>query len=430
MKKALSLFLALALTVGLLVLPAAAAEPEAVEVEAAQISLWVNDTARWVWSYNIGGNNYFRLRDMAALFQNTEAQFSIEWSEEAGTVDIIPGGRYQPDGTELSAPAAGLHTATVSTQELLLDHYATDSVAYNIDGSNYFRLRDVAALLDVGVAYAQDTGIVYLNTRSSYDSGAVLPEPGTVPMTVEQTAQTVDSTVMVCVLDEEGYLINTCSGFFIRSDGWVATCAHAFNQGDEYASVAVMDPDGNLYSVSRVIAYDFDADLAIFKADGITHAVPVPIGDSDSLVRGQTVVFISSPQRIDATVTSGIVSAIRDGSTQLRYEGMTDIQMTAPASSGSSGGVMLDLCGNAMGIYYCALSRAPYIGFCISSNELAAMIRDKYAPISLEDFIPIAKRYPEELKAREEAEKEEQSTASAGPDSTDVSYTTADLRLD
>ena len=96
MKKLSSLVLALALILAL-ALPAFGAEvvrsPQKLRVDSAAADCEV---------YNIGGYNYFKLRDIAMLLRATGSRFSVGWDEKTQTIRVVTGAQYSPVGGELA----------------------------------------------------------------------------------------------------------------------------------------------------------------------------------------------------------------------------------------------------------------------------------------------------------------------------------------
>ena len=78
---------------------------------------------------------------------------------------LVTGGTYTPIGGELVIPS-NYSQAVVSTQSIYLDNGYVTPMAYNIDGNNYFLLRDLALLFDFGVDYS--AGTIYIDTSESY----------------------------------------------------------------------------------------------------------------------------------------------------------------------------------------------------------------------------------------------------------------------
>ena len=100
-------------------------------------------------------------------------------------------------------------------------------------------------------------------------------------------------------------------------------------------------------------------------------------GDSDELAVGDFVLAIGNPFRFNSTVTSGIVSALGRGSSETGYQDF--IQTDASINSGNSGGPLVDLAGNLVGIntaIYAPSGGSIGIGFAIPSN-LAYGIADE-----------------------------------------------------
>ena len=84
----------------------------------------------------------------------------------------------------------------------------------------------------------------------------------------------------------------------------------------------------------------------------------------NKLVRGQRVVAIGSPLGLFNTVSDGIISAFR-----VRENGTRMIQFTAPISSGSSGGAVLDMYGRLIGISTSGFDEAQNINLAVDINE-------------------------------------------------------------
>lgn len=121
-----------------------------------------------VAAYNIYGNNYVMLRDMAVIFNGTQKQFNVEWSY--GTVKITENQSYigvlnENDSTDKKQAALSDHT-------VLIDGIKSHITGYNIDGSNYYKLRDIALFMDFGVSYDNTNRKVIIDTSKAYT-----PEP-------------------------------------------------------------------------------------------------------------------------------------------------------------------------------------------------------------------------------------------------------------
>ncbi len=137
------------------------------------------------------------------------------------------------------------------------------------------------------------------------------------------------------------------SGFIITADGYIVTNNHVV---EDVASLAVILSDGTQLPAS-VVSNDAYSDLAVLKAEGDMPGVAV-LGDSDRLKPGETVIAIGSPLGdFRNSVTVGVISATgRMLSTGRGYEMENLIQTDAAINSGNSGGPLVNLAGEVVGV--------------------------------------------------------------------------------
>lgn len=139
------------------------------------------------------------------------------------------------------------------------------------------------------------------------------------------------------------------SGFIISEDGYILTNNHVVDRSN---GIFVTMTDGKEYS-AEIIGKDARTDIALIKIDA-KGLKPMPIGDSNSLRKGQWVLAIGSPFGLDSTVTAGIVSAInRDTGDYLPF-----IQTDVAVNPGNSGGPLINLQGQVVGINSQIVSRS------------------------------------------------------------------------
>ena len=101
--------------------------------------------------YNINGFNYFKLRDVAAVLNATNAKFDVGYAN--GTINLVSGTAYTVLSTDLAASDGKSKDATLSTDAIFVNGSAATITAYKIDGSNYFQLRDLGTALGFGVDF-------------------------------------------------------------------------------------------------------------------------------------------------------------------------------------------------------------------------------------------------------------------------------------
>ncbi|MBQ9931426.1 MAG: hypothetical protein IJO79_03660 [Firmicutes bacterium] len=119
-------------------------------------------------SYNIKGNNYFKLRDLAYALSGSAKQFDIVWDQAAQSILMFSGQSYTAVSGEMAKKDTAQRTAKESTAMVYLDNARKDFKAYNIEGNNYFKLRDLGAALDFGVFWDGATNTITIDTTVGY----------------------------------------------------------------------------------------------------------------------------------------------------------------------------------------------------------------------------------------------------------------------
>jgi hypothetical protein len=131
-------------------------------------SIFVDGKLESLGAYNINGNNYFKLRDLAFVLNGTKKQFNIDWNSSANEILLTSGQSYIPVGGEMSGIGDGMKIPVPTSANILLDFRKIHFTAYNIGGNNYFKLRDVAAALDFGVTWDGAAQRITIDTGTGY----------------------------------------------------------------------------------------------------------------------------------------------------------------------------------------------------------------------------------------------------------------------
>lgn len=153
------------------------------------------------------------------------------------------------------------------------------------------------------------------------------------------------------------------SGFLIHPAGYLLTNHHVVDRAD--AIVAVLS-DGHEVP-AHVVGRDSRVDLAILKIEGRGPFPVVDLGDSDRLEAGEWAMAVGSPFGLAQTFTVGVISAT--GRTHLGFASRENfIQTDASINYGNSGGPLLNIRGETVGINTAIMPWGRGIGFAIPIN--------------------------------------------------------------
>ncbi len=169
------------------------------------------------------------------------------------------------------------------------------------------------------------------------------------------------------------------TGFVVDQQGLIVTNKHVV--GDPTAQYLIIDKDDKEYAVTNIYR-DPTNDLAILQVEGLTLS-PLPLGDSDKIRVGQSVVAIGTALgEFRHTVTTGVVSGLGRGiQAGDPFGGVVEslenvIQTDAAINPGNSGGPLLDSAGSVIGVNVAVTAGAQNIGFAIPINTIKASIEN------------------------------------------------------
>ena len=199
-------------------------------------------------------------------------------------------------------------------------------------------------------------------------------------LTAQEIAQKArTSTVLLWTLNANGDVVGSGSGFFV-STGKIATNYHVID-GATTIFARVIEKE-KTYVVESIAASDKSHDLVILTVPDVTTPT-LELADSDKVEIGENVYAIGNPQGWEGTFSEGIISSIREYSTNKW------IQITAPVSPGSSGGAVLNNKGEVIGIATVAyfriepklkVNRSQNINFAVPSNYLNTLLKKANIP--------------------------------------------------
>ncbi|WP_179382224.1 S1C family serine protease [Streptomyces sp. SA15] len=262
----------------------------------------------------------------------------------------------------------------------------------------------VAAAIGGGTAYGiqELTGNDTVTSSSSTSTNVV---PSAAKGTVAGVAKAVSPSIVEINANSNAGE-STGSGVIITGDGEIITNNHVVSGA---SSIKVTTSEGKTYT-ARIVGTDSKKDLALIKLEDASGMKAATLGDSEGVQVGDEVVAIGSPEGLSGTVTSGIVSALDRDVTVSTDEGQQQqqqgggswpfefggqqfngdtgsstttykaLQTDASLNPGNSGGALIDMNGNIIGInsamYSSASSSAEAgsqgLGFAIPINTVKA----------------------------------------------------------
>ncbi len=217
-------------------------------------------------------------------------------------------------------------------------------------------------------------------TNAPVASGATAPLPAapisaiTAGSVSAVASRVLPSVVSITAQNSQG--AGTGTGVVLDTDGHILTNNHVVVPSLSGGKLTVTLNDGRT-ATAKLVGRDPTSDLAVIKVSDVKNLTPAKLGNSGSLVVGQSVVAIGSPLGLSGTVTSGIVSALdRPVRTQIEDQqqqqqqqdpfGLQNpnsqsqsssqatvidaIQTDAAINPGNSGGPLVDMAGNVVGI--------------------------------------------------------------------------------
>lgn len=219
------------------------------------------------------------------------------------------------------------------------------------------------------------TNTFWIKNSSSTNSEGntnTTPQPSGKALDVKEIAKKNTSVFLLKCFDKDNTLIGTGSGFLVSQDGKVITNFHVIEGASKIKAIS---HDEKEYDVEGVLNYSVERDIAILSVKGLNNIPYLTMGDSDKLELGESIVAIGSPLGLQNTVSTGIISSFRKNLIR-DVEGAKDIQISAPISSGSSGGALFNAKGEVVGITYAGFTEiGQNLNFAIPINEAKALLQ-------------------------------------------------------
>ncbi|MEG2036821.1 MAG: hypothetical protein RRZ93_02425 [Ruthenibacterium sp.] len=171
-------------------------------------------------AYNIAGNNYVKLRDLAQALSGSPVQFDVRWNR--GFILLSSHSAYTPVGGELTAKGGGVKNAALTTASIAKDGIGIPMTVYNIDKNNYFKLRDIGEIFDFSVEYDKASACVQIDSSKPYvmpaQTGTALTVNSYLPLLVGKTKAEIDAKLGASTPHSYGYLVSYAGGAVLGFD--------------------------------------------------------------------------------------------------------------------------------------------------------------------------------------------------------------------
>jgi S1-C subfamily serine protease len=239
-------------------------------------------------------------------------------------------------------------------------------------------------------APAVDAGAAPAATASTPDAGAPKAKPA------DKTPAELFMEVSPSVVTLHAFQSSAeggGTGFLIDKRGTIATNHHVIENANR---VRVKFQGGAVFDEVELLVDESAVDLALLRVDlsapfdgSRLDAKPLPLANSDEVVVGEHAIVIGNPLGLESTLTDGLVSSRRI------YEGRPWIQFSAPIGSGNSGGPILNMRGEVIGVTTASLNGRDH-GAAVAQNlNLAVPINELKKLIHADDAYPSRRRLGE-----------------------------------
>jgi S1-C subfamily serine protease len=204
------------------------------------------------------------------------------------------------------------------------------------------------------------------------------PQAASQPFDSAQITKKISpGVVLIKGTGSSGEILGT--GFIISSDGKIATNLHVVenlkNGGVQLAS-------GEKFDSFSIVSFDARKDIAIIKIPGFDLPT-VALGNSNNVQVGEPVLAVGSPLGLQGTVTTGVLSSLRDDPTG---GGFKVLQTDASVNPGNSGGPLVNRQAEVIGIVTFKLRGGENLNFAIPINYLRGLVDSPGAAMSLDEL--------------------------------------------
>ncbi|HEX3028216.1 MAG TPA: DUF5050 domain-containing protein [Clostridia bacterium] len=245
-------------------------------------------------------------------------------------------------------------------------YYYTNSDDDDNDGTDY-RVRDDGSVKQV---FKDDGSVKQLYSKEADNSNVISRSitlsdaPNSTDKTLKEVVKMKKAVVKIGVYDENGDEVASGSGFNIKSEGVIITNFHVIKGA---YSLKCTFEDDKTYDIDYILNYNEIKDIAILQLKNANNLPVVNLGDSDKTELADGVVAIGNPYDFQNTVSTGIISGMRN------IFGIKYLQTNAAISPGSSGGPLFDMKGNVIGMTSMYISGSQNLNLAVPINSVKSL---------------------------------------------------------
>ncbi len=223
----------------------------------------------------------------------------------------------------------------------------------------------------------QDNNLPEINTHDKPETDAAQPDENGKYSTQEVAKMLLPSVVGVVVYgaDQSFSPIGQGSGIILSKDGYIVTNAHVVENAAAQKVILYNEKE----YVAQIVGIDSKTDLAVLKITPDEELTPAVLGNSDELELGEQVITLGNPGGLANSFSGGYVSGLNRQIKSSEYGiAMNSIQTDAAVNPGNSGGPLVNMYGQVVGIVSSKYVAEDYegIGFAIAINDALPIIQD------------------------------------------------------
>lgn len=128
-----------------------------ISAKLSNASVSVNGVETIIDGYNVNDTNYFKVRDIAMILKDTKYKFNVEWDTKNDGINLVVGYDYIPNGSELMRENVTDIEVLENSTPIFVNGRQKAMTAYNINGSAYFRIRDIADSIGFDITWDEST---------------------------------------------------------------------------------------------------------------------------------------------------------------------------------------------------------------------------------------------------------------------------------